>query len=224
MSKANAEKKVAEWFVGVTAAAFQAAVDLKLAVAVAEGDYRFKDDAELMAVKEGARRFFDQFANKVVELSDGRCAYFAPDIRAKDRGVDNAMAWAEYAIHAVTSSGKRIPGKDYWERLFNPIKLENLERIEGILLKEDCFARMVDGHPERDSIIFVGASKDGRRLEVVTRLDEFGNVDADLTEVTVVVTRKKVPEITEPPPMPLAEVVKTVAQHQAAGFSPSTVA
>ena len=159
-----------------------------------------------------------------MELSDGRCAYFAPDIRAKDRGVDNAMVWAEYAIHAVTSSGKRIPGKDYWERLFNPIKLENLERIEGILLKEDCFARMVEGHPERDSIIFVGASKDGRRLEVVTRLDEFGNVDADLTEVTVVVTRKKVLEITEPPPMPLAEVVKTVAQHQAAGFSPSTVA
>ena len=27
-----------------------------------------------------------------------------------------------------------------------------------------------------------------------------------------------------PPPIPLAEVVKTVAQHQAAGFSPSTVA
>lgn len=223
MSREKARAKIEEWFVGVTAAAFQAAVDLKLAVGVAEGDYRFKDDAELMAVKEGARRFFDQFANKVVELSDGRCAYFAPDIRAKDRGVDNAMAWAEYAIHAVTSSGKRIPGKDYWERLFNPIKLENLERIESILLKEDCFARMVDGHPERDSIIFVGASKDGRRLEVVTRLDEFGNVDADLTEVTVVVTRKKVPEITEPPPMPLAEVVKTVAQHQAAGFSPSTV-
>ena len=27
-----------------------------------------------------------------------------------------------------------------------------------------------------------------------------------------------------PPPGPLAEVVKTVAQHQAAGFSPSTMA
>ena len=27
-----------------------------------------------------------------------------------------------------------------------------------------------------------------------------------------------------PPPMPLVEVVETVAQHQAAGFSPSTIA
>ena len=83
--------------------------------------------------------------------------------------------------------------------------------------------KIANGHPERDSIIFVGASREGRRLEIVTRLDEYGNVEADLTEVTVVVTRKKCPEITEPPPMPLAEVVKTVAQHQAAGFSPSTV-
>lgn len=215
--------KIDEWFAGVTTSAFEAAVELKLAVGIAEGDYRFKDENERLAVRDGARRFFDEFSRKVIVLSDGRCAYFAPDVRAKARGVDNAMAWAEYAIHAVTSSGKMIPGKGYWERLFNPAKLDNLSLVEHIIRREDCFARISDGHPERDSIIFVGASKENRRLEVVTRLDEFGNVEADLTEVTVVVTRKKCVETTEPPPMPLAEVVKTVAQHQAAGFSPSTV-
>ena len=223
MSREKAQAKIDEWFAGVTTPAFEAAIELKIAVGIAEGDYRFKDESERLAVRDGARRFFNEFARKVIELSDGRCVYFAPDIRAKARGVDNAMAWAEYAIHAVTSSGKPISGKDYWERLFNQTKLENLDVIEQIIRKEDCFARIANGHPERDSIIFVGASKVGRRLEIVTRLDEYGNVEADLTEVTVVVTRKKCPEITEPPPMPLAEVVKTVAQHQAAGFSPSTV-
>ena len=66
-----------------------------------------------------------------------------------------------------------------------------------------------------------GTAGDGRRLEIVTRLDEFGNVNADLTEMTVVVTRKK-GERGTPPSTPLTEVVEAVAQHQAAGFSPST--
>ena len=223
MSKERAQAKIDEWFVGVTEQAFRAAVELKLAVGVAEGDYRFRGADDRLQVAEGALRFFREFSSKVIELSDGRCVYFAPDTRARSRGVDNAMAWAEYAIHAVTSSGRRIVGKDYWERLFNPVKLESLDLIEAIIRREDCFATVNDGHPERDCIIFVGASNDGRRLEIVTRLDEFGNVNADLTEVTVVVTRKK-GETTNPPSRPLTEVVEAVAQHQAAGFSPSTVA
>lgn len=65
-------------------------------------------------------------------------------------------------------------------RFFNQTKLENLDVIEQIIRREDCFARIANGHTERDSIIFVGASKEGRRLEIVTRLDEYGNVEADL--------------------------------------------
>ena len=185
MSRERAQEKIDEWFVGVTEQAFRAAVELKLAVGVAEGDYRFRVADERLQVQDGA------------------------------------MAWAEYAIHAVTSSGRRIADKDYWERLFNPTKLESLDVIEQIIRREDCFAKVNDGHPERDCIIFVGTARDGRRLEIVTRLDEFGNVNADLTEVTVVVTRKKVEKET-PPSTPLTEVVEAVAQHQAAGFSPST--
>ena len=221
MSRERAQEKIDEWFVGVTEQAFRAAVELKLAVGVAEGDYRFRVADERLQVQDGALRFFREFAAKVIELSDGRCVYFAPDIRARRRGIDNAMAWAEYAIHAVTSSGRRIADKGYWERLFNPTKLESLDVIEQIIRREDCFAKVNDGHPERDCIIFVGTARDGRRLEIVTRLDEFGNVNADLTEVTVVVTRKK-GERENPPSTPLTEVVEAVAQHQAAGFSPST--
>ena len=221
MSRERAQEKIDEWFVGVTEQAFRAAVELKLAVGVAEGDYRFRVADERLQVQDGALRFFREFAAKVIELSDGRCVYFAPDIRARRRGIDNAMAWAEYAIHAVTSSGRRIADKGYWERLFNPTKLESLDVIEQIIRREDCFAKVNDGHPERDCIIFVGTAGDGRRLEIVTRLDEFGNVNADLTEVTVVVTRKK-GERETPPSTPLTEVVEAVAQHQAAGFSPST--
>lgn len=56
--------------------------------------------------------------------------------------------------YAVTSSGRMIPGKGYWERLFNPTKLDNVALVEHIIRREDCFARISDGHPERDSIIF----------------------------------------------------------------------
>ena len=165
MSRERAQAKIDEWFVGVTEQAFRAAVELKLAVGVAEGDYRFRAPDERLQVQDGAMRFFREFAAKVIELSDGRCVYFAPDIRARSRGIDNAMAWAEYAIHAVTSSGRRIAGKDYWERLFNPTKLESLDVIEQIIRREDCFAKVNDGHPERDCIIFVGTARDGGRVD-----------------------------------------------------------
>ena len=68
-------------------------------------------------------------------------------------------------------------------------------------------------------MIFVGTSHDGKRLEVITRLDEYGNPQADLTEVTVV---GKNPQKNIPPLVPLTEVVEAVARHQEAGYSPST--
>ena len=66
---------------------------------------------------------------------------------------------------------------------------------------------------------FVGEPHDGKRMNVITRLDDYGNINADLTEVTVVTKGKNTKS---PPPRPLTEVVEAVAQHQAAGFSPST--
>ena len=69
----------------------------------------------------------------------------------------------------------------------------------------------------------VGSDSDDARMEVVTRLDAFGNADANLAEVTVVATHRRKKGI--PPSTirrPLTEVVEAVAKHQAAGFSPST--
>lgn len=108
ISRERAEAKVTEWFAGVTTSAFEAAVELKIAVGVAEGDFRFRDETERLAVRDGARRFFSKFARKIIELSDGRCVYFAPDVRAKARGVDNAMAWAAGRI-ALHESPAAIP-------------------------------------------------------------------------------------------------------------------
>lgn len=69
----------------------------------------------------------------------------------------------------------------------------------------------------------VGSDSGDARMEVVTRLDAFGNADANLAEVTVVATHRRKNGI--PPSTirrPLTEVVEAVAKHQAAGFSPST--
>ena len=72
MSKERAQAKIDEWFVGVTEQAFRAAVELKLAVGVAEGDYRFKGADDRLQVAEGALRFFREFSSKVIELKAKR--------------------------------------------------------------------------------------------------------------------------------------------------------
>ena len=184
---------------------------------IPEGKYVFRNQGEKQKIIDGAVKFLRAFSRKTVDLSDGRIAYFMPDKRALKRG--DATAWAEYGIHAVTSSGKTIPGKEYNERLFNQKKFDNLDRIIPIIQDENVFGKFDDKNPDKDGVIFVGTSHDGTRLEVITRLDEYGNPQADLTEVTVLATRK---EGKNPPQKPLSEVVEAVAQHQAAGFSPST--
>ncbi len=145
--------------------------------------------------------------------------YFAPDPRAvHERGLSREDAWAEYAMHAVTSGGKILPDGVRRERMYNSAKAESLDRIEPAIRAENVFATF-DDDPRRDSIVFVGMDAANHRMEIVTRLDEYGNAAADLAEVTVVVTSSL---RESPPPRPLAGVVEAVAQHQAAGFSPST--
>lgn len=160
--------------------------------------------------------------NGTIELSDGRCVYFAPDSRARRRNADNAVSWAEYAFHAVSSSGRLLSGNTFRERLYNENKVKGLSYIESILKAEQCFYRLIDAHPENDAILFVGYDGNCGRLEVVTRLDRYGNAEANLGEVTVIAIRKGGKRSPPPNIRPLTEVVETVAKHQAAGFSPST--
>ena len=70
--------------------------------------------------------------------------------------------------------------------------------------------------------MFEGEDVAGRIVNVVTRLDDFGNIDANLTEDTFEASSKR----NKKPPrlMPLAEAIGTVVHRQvAAGSNPSTV-
>ncbi|MBQ7177387.1 MAG: hypothetical protein IJS08_08235, partial [Victivallales bacterium] len=204
---------------GVDSQAIETRLEELLAQGEKNGLYRFKDNDKNSIVSK-AVEFFDKYAHKSIPLSNGRCVYFYPDKRAFERlDGDNLTAWTEYAIHAVTSSGRKLPGNDFAERLYNPTKADNLDRIETVIRGENVFAKLDNGNPERDAVIFVGQTNDGKRMEVITRLDDYGNVHADLSEVTVLTTKSKKDS---PQTRPLSEVVETVAQHQAAGFSPTT--
>ena len=219
----RALEKVEAWLSDVSEERFVAALDALLDEKLAAGEYRFKGADGRSAMRDGAIRFFREFSRKIVQLSDGRCVYFTPDERARRRNEDNAVSWAEYSVHAVTSSGKLLDGKDYRERLYNVHKAEGLGMLEGIIRDENCMYRLIDAHPENDAVLFVGSDSGDARMEVVTRLDAFGNADANLAEVTVIATHRRKKGI--PPSTirrPLTEVVETVAKHQAAGFSPST--
>lgn len=220
--RALAEKVIAEWLEGVTEEVFAAALERVVEEKSALGEYRFRRENERDLAIAGARRFFAEFSKKIVELSDGRCVYFAPDSRARRRNADNAVSWAEYAFHAVSSSGRLLSGNTFRERLYNENKVKGLSYIESILKAEQCFYRLIDAHPENDAILFVGYDGNCGRLEVVTRLDRYGNAEANLGEVTVIAIRKGGKRSPPPNIRPLTEVVETVAKHQAAGFSPST--
>jgi len=219
--RACAERKVNEWLQGVTDETFEAALVKLVNEKCVAREYRFKKLEEKELALAGARQFYREFARRLIPLSDGRYVYFAPDERAKVRNLNNAVSWAEYAFHAVSSSGRLLDGKNFRERLYNPTKRADLPCLEGIVRAEQCMYRLIDAYPENDAIIFVGRDADQGRLEIVTRLDQFGNAEANLGEVTVIAKHKRK---VDPPPKfrPLTEVVETVAKHQAAGFSPST--
>ena len=115
----RAQEKIEGWLDGVDEHRFADVLDKLLDEKLATGEYKFKGSGGRVAMREGAIRFFRQFSRKIVQLSDGRCVYFTPDERAKRRNADNVASWAEYAIHAVTNGGRRLPGCGYNERWLN---------------------------------------------------------------------------------------------------------
>ena len=197
---------------------FEAGLEQVLDKGAGELRYVFKAPQDRQLILDGAKDFFREFSHKEICLSDGRTAYFRPDLRAFDRGA--VTAWAEYCIHSVTSSGKKNPGKEFAERIYNHHKRENMDRIEPIIREENVFGKFDDKDPAKDSVIFTGVSHDGKMMEIITRLDQYGNINADLTEVTTVIKRKNKKN---PPHRPLTEVVESVASHQGADYSLSTI-
>ena len=216
----RAEEKVEEWLDGVSDEKFVSVLDSLLDEKLAKGEYRFKGAGGREAMRDGAIRFFREFSRRIVQLSDGRCVYFTPDERARKRNSDNAVSWAEYAVHSVTNGGNRLPGKTYNERWLNYHKIASFNVLEPTLLLEKCVVRRNE-NARYDAIMFVGDDVLGRVVSVVTRLDDFGNIDANLTEVTFEASSKRVKKA--PRLMPLAEAVETVVHRQvAAGSNPPT--
>ena len=98
-----AERKVGEWLSGVSPESFAEALAQLVDEKATLKEYRFKQPEDRESAMAGAQRFFDEFARKIIELSDGRCVYFAPDKRALERnGANRSRCWAEYAFHAVS--------------------------------------------------------------------------------------------------------------------------
>ena len=119
---------------------FEAGLEQVLDKGAGELRYVFKTPQDRQLILDGAKDFFREFSHKEICLSDGRTAYFRPDLRAFDRGA--VTAWAEYCIHSVTSSGKKIPGKEFAERIYNHHKRENMDRIEPIIREENVFGKL----------------------------------------------------------------------------------
>lgn len=216
----RASKTLVAWLDGVTLESFQQAIKRLLDEKVAIGEYRFRDEGELAVAAKHAEEFFSDYAQKIVVLSDDRCVYFAPDARARDRNHgDLSRCWAEYAIHAITSGGAKFLNQGFNERWFNRHKVNGLPLLEGILKKEQCVIRLRDNY-RYDSILFVGGELAGVHYQIVTRLDEMGNLEANLTEVTfeaITKRQKKTPQLVS-----LAEAVQAVVHHQiATGSNPS---
>ena len=206
----KAEEKIAEW--SVERGSFVAALEKLVSEKRLAGEWKFNRDEEVALAIEGAKRFFDEFSCKLVELSDGRYVYFAPDDRSWVRNHDNATCWAEYAFHAVSNGGARLPGKAYNERWYHPHKIANFDRIDKTLKAERCFVRLRKNNLVESSILFYGDVAAGILIQVITRLDQFGNVDANLTEVTFEASTGKVKKL--PRLVPLAEAVQTVVHYQ----------
>lgn len=194
---------------GVTEETFTASLDKMLQERVAEGNVADND-----GLRDAALEFYCEFHDKKVQLSDGRFVYFVPLVN-EGRGLSRDEAWAEYAIHSVTNDRTRKDGAH--ERAFNPAKASALKDIERILKEENVFTSANEGNPSRNAIVFVGEIDEGNRIEIVTRLDEAGNINADLTEITTVVKNKKRknPRLTS-----LAEAVR--AARQGTDYPPMT--
>ena len=101
----GARTKLDQWHEGVTPASVRKAIGDYVYAGLFNKNVKVKDFNEALKIAYAAARFFDEYSRKTIPLSDGRCAYFAPDERNKKRGLDNNECWAIYCVHAVTHGG-----------------------------------------------------------------------------------------------------------------------
>ncbi len=149
-------------------------------------------DGEKIAMKTAAARFYEKYAKAKIPLSTGAVMYFAPDARtlARHNG-DRALAWAEYAIHQVSNNKTDKDGKKYRE--YNREKVEivdpNLEKIVA-----DDKVQIV----ENGNVLFFSQLDDESYAKVIAKPAQNGNYRADLTDVSSVYQKGKIPDKLNP--------------------------
>ena len=231
--KAAVRRKVADWARDVSAEAMPGVVGSVLAAQIADGTIVPADEAQRDAIQRDALAFFRYAFGRIVPLPDDRYLYFCPDPRSRARGVSNAEAWAEYAIHGATNgTGVPVPGKPWNGRAHNPHKRENLDRIEPTVRGNACVVNTKlfgDGSRIPISISFLGETHSGTNLEVVVRLDDGGNARADVFAVTFEASAKgrsklaREREKETPRLMPLAGAAEQMARGRVASSTPSAL-
>ena len=126
-------------------------------------------------------------------------------------GVSNEkiVEGAYAADETLFTNGKPLP-----EREKKIIYVGQLNERKNVKRLVEAFMEIENG--ERDKRKVVVGSGSGAA--------EFGNAQANLGEVTVIVQHARKKQTPPPKFRPLTEVVEAVAKHHAAGFSPSTTA
>lgn len=144
-------------------------------------------DGEKIAIKMAAVSFYEKYAKTKILLSTNSYLFFAPDERTVERyNGDRNKAWAEYALHQVTNNHKDDKGQDY--RAFNKPKVEIVNPIIEQIVAEDKTEISEDGR-----IIFYSQLDENSYVKVVANPTEEGNYRADLTNVSSVYQKGKMP-------------------------------
>lgn len=219
----HCKEKLKKTLEGVTRESVRRDIGNYIFKGLLNGDVNEPEFSKALSMAYAAACFFDIFSRKIVPLSDGRCAYFAPSPENQARGRTNSESWAVYCVHAVSHGGRFVKQdksasktKPYRERVWSPEKARSMAFIERTLKDEKCIIETDDRFPEKDGIKFLGTDAEGRPMRVVARLDEYGNVDADLTEVTVIMsgdTASKTPKEDEHV-VSLRDAVEAIVQHE----------
>ena len=149
-------------------------------------------EGEKIAMKVAAARFYEKYAKTKIPLSTGAVMYFAPDARtlARHNG-DRALAWAEYAIHQVSNNKTDKNGKKYRE--YNREKVEIVDPNIAQIVAEDKVAIARNGN-----VMFYSQIDEDNFAYVVAHPTEDGNYRSDLTDVSSVYEKGKIPDKLNP--------------------------
>ena len=160
-------------------------------------DIRLKDEKEKTEMLETARDFHSKYGSMQIQLPIGRKMFFAPsELAVKRYDGDLALAWAEYAIHAVTNDNADASGKHF--RTYGREKVEKVNpRIKEVVEADQTII-------DRGKAVYFKDVDDNHVARLVAR-PEHGDLRVDdFAEVTATYMRKKYAPSTT---MPLARAI-----------------